>query len=104
MAERALSIAIGDAFVSLIDWGCPLVPSGATALLERVADAVRPDPPLTLCTPDGVVLTGVAVLERGRVLAFLGSRHSAQTVPGRPQFHHYDEPPPWAQEFDPYRR
>lgn len=73
------------------------------AFFERVRDAVRPDPPITLVTLDGAVLTGLIVLERGQGLAFIGTRQPAPTASTRPPFTYHDEPI-WAREDDPYRR
>ncbi len=50
-------------------------------LAEKVADAVRPDPPLTLYAADGQTVTGIVVLDRGHALLFFGTRQPATSRP-----------------------
>lgn len=73
MAER-LSALVGDALISFVDWIWPKVTPRARRVLEHVAESIRPDPPMTLRTLDGVTFTGIAVADRGQVILFLGSR------------------------------
>ncbi len=103
MADRALNTAVGDALLGLLELGQPMLRPGVRRVLSRVAEAVRPGPPITLHTLDGHVLTGIAVMDRGQAIAFLGSRHPAPTASARSQSNYHDEPA-WAREDDPYRR
>ena len=111
MAERTLTTAIGDALLALIEWGWPEVRFRTQAFLERVGDAVRPSPPLSLVSVDGrEVLTGIALLDRGQVLAFLGTRNPA--VSRTPPLHQYPreqypdefDEPLWDRHGRPYGR
>ena len=80
MADRALSSAIGDAIIGLAEWAVPMMRPKVRELIEQAADAVRPDPPISLVSLDGrEVLTGIVVLDRGQVIAFLGARYPATT-------------------------
>lgn len=105
MAERGLTTVIGDALVSLVEWTWPRLRPSARQIFERVADSVRPDPPIRLCSVDGrESLTGIAVMSRGEVLGFVGWRHGL-TSPARAEPRRYfDEESLWQQEIDPYRR
>ncbi len=115
--ERGLSLAIGDALVALVDWAWPRVGHRVEDLLEKVADVVRPDPPMTVRTLDGDVLTGLLVTDRGQVVLFIGTRvpaagHGLGPIPMGPSHQDRrpgrfdDDIPPWARdlEVDPYRR
>jgi hypothetical protein len=110
MAEQPLTVAIGDALVTFLDFAWPQVALKLEELLETVAEAVRPDPPLSLSTVDGQVVTGVAVIERGKVIAFIGTRQPGQQP--QPWRSHRDDPPfddnapLWGRDVrvDPYRR
>ncbi len=105
--ERGLTVAVGDALVALVDWAWPRVSRRVDGLLEQVAEAVRPDPPLSIRSLDGELLTGVIVVDRGKAGAGqppipLGPSHPER---GRSRFE--DEAiPPWARDLDidPYRR
>ena len=100
-----MTTAVGDALVNLLEWSWPRLRPSARQMFERVADAVRPDPPLRLCSIDGrESLTGVAVMNRGEVLGFVGWRHQAM-APARPEPQRYfDDESMWQREVDPYRR
>jgi hypothetical protein len=111
LAERGLTAAIGDALVALVDWAWPRDDGGSSLVLDKLADALRPDPPLTIRSDDGQFLTGVLVADHGRVLLFLGTRTTAPTPIASP----HEQPlrrfkddaiPPWARDLDvdPYRR
>ena len=116
--ERGLSLAIGDALVALVDWAWPRVGHRVEDLLEKVAEAVRPDPPMSIRTLDGDLLTGVIVADRGNAILFLGTRTPAAGAgpapiplgpshPERGRSRFEDEAiPPWARDLDidPYRR
>ncbi len=56
----------------------------AEKVAEKVVEAVRPDPPFTLQTSDGEVITGFVVLDHGRALLFFGTRQPAAS---RPVYH-----------------
>ena len=86
MAERFLTHAVGDALVALIDWTWPRFGPSAKRVLSSVAEAVRPESPVTLVSVDGgEVLTGIALMHRGQVLAFFGTRHSSAVVAAQHQ-------------------
>jgi hypothetical protein len=108
VADRALSAAIGDSLIALLDWAWPHVEGKVASVTERVADVLRPDPPMTLRTLDGHVLTGVAVMNQGQVIAFLGTRQAVQTsFPSRQQDPYFDDDPDaplWARRSNPYGR
>ena len=80
-----LTSAIGEALLQLVQFVWPTVAPQLGQLAERVADVVRPDPPFTLQTPEGEVVTGLVVLDRGQVLLFVGSRQPRQPAP-KPAF------------------
>lgn len=90
MAER-LSALIGDALISFVDWVWPRVAPRARRVLAHVIESVRPDPPMTLRTLDGMTFTGVVVADRGQVLIFLGTRLPAANQPR----YYDDEPSVW---------
>jgi len=112
VADRALTHALGDALLALIEWGWPRLRQQTGALLERVGDAVRPSPPMTLVSLDGrEVLTGVVVLDRGQAIAFLGTRHPATSrappphqYPHERDRHEFDDEPLWERHVRPYGR
>ena len=93
MAE-SLAASIGDALVALLDWGSPRLRDRLESSLERVAEYVRPDPPISIVTLDGQVLTGVLVADRGQVLAFLGTRQPCTSSRHTSGFA-FDDEPPW---------
>jgi hypothetical protein len=110
VAEPSVTVALGDALITFLDWALSRVMPRFDEFLESVAEAVRPDPPLTLTTVDGQVVTGIAVIDRGKVIAFIGTRQPwQQPQPWRP---HRDDPayddnaPLWGRDVrvEPYRR
>lgn len=105
MAERELTNVVGDALVGLIEWTWPRLRPSARQIFERVAEGVRPDPPMRLCSVDGrESLTGLAVMSRGEVLGFVGWRHSLAIPPRHDRRPYGDDEPLWHQEIDSYRR
>ena len=90
MAQRHLSLAIGEAIVSALELGLPTAARHIERWLRTVGHAVRPDPAMTIRTTDGAAPTGVLVVDRGRVLLFAGIREAASTgmpaPPRRPSF------------------
>jgi hypothetical protein len=111
LAEQSLTSALGDALITFLDWAWPRVAPKFEEFFESVADAVRPDPPMTLHTVDGDVVTGVAVIDGGRVVAFVGSRQPAQQAQHwrthRGDHSPYDDDSPlWGRDVrvEPYRR
>jgi hypothetical protein len=117
--ERGLIYAVGDALIALIDFAWPRAGRRVEELLEKVANVVRPDPPMTIRTLDGDILTGLLVADRGQVVLFIGTRVPSAgpglgPIPMGPS--HQDRRPsrfeddgafpPWARdlEVDPYRR
>jgi hypothetical protein len=111
LAEQRLTNRIGDALVALIEWTWSHLTSRLEPMLERVSEFVRPDPPISIRTLDGELLTGLIVADRGQVLLFLGTR----TVPSNSRSERRDSPSPrypgdgiplWPRdlEVDPYRR
>lgn len=91
MAE-SLAASIGEALVALLDWGSPRFHDRLESSLERVAEYVRPDPPISIVTLDGHVLTGLLVADRGQVLAFLGTRQPCASSRHTSGFGYDDEP------------
>jgi hypothetical protein len=75
-----LTRAIGEALLQLVQFVWPSVAPQIGHFAEKVADVVRPDPPFTLQTPEGEVVTGILVLDRGHVLLFIGTRQSRPPV------------------------
>jgi hypothetical protein len=108
VAQPPLIGALGDALISFLDWAWPHVAPRFEDIFESVADAVRPDPPMSLHTLDGQVVTGVAVIDRGQVIAFIGTRQPASAP--HPWRTHRDEPPYdddsplWGRDRGPYSR
>lgn len=111
MAEQRLTARIGDALVALIEWSWPHLTSRLEPMFEHVGEFVRPDPPISIRTLDGELLTGLLIADRGQVLLFVGTR----TVPPNTHSERHDPPSPrypgdgiplWARdvEVDPYRR
>ena len=66
-----LTSAIGEALLQLVQFVWPSAAPQIGRFAERVADVVRPDPPFSLHTSDGEVVTGIVVLDRGRASALL---------------------------------
>jgi hypothetical protein len=106
--ERGLTFAIGDALIALVDWAWPRVSFRVDEWVEKVAEAVRPDPPMTIRTLDGLVLTGLLVADRGQVILFIGTRappssgfRSPRPDPHEPQRNDDGAIPLWARELDP---
>jgi hypothetical protein len=103
-----LTTAIGEAILGLAQFVWPSALTDVKELGEIVADAVRPDPPLTLQTPDGQVVTGLVVLDRGRALLFFGVRQAPTAKPayqaperhfpehGYPERRYDDDQPLWS--------
>jgi hypothetical protein len=105
-----LTTLIGDAFVLFYEWAWPRVAPRLEDIADRVADAVRPDPPMIVRTLAGEILTGFVVVDAGRVLAFLGTRagptpappHGYGCTPRHPQYD--DGEPLWPSDVPPHRR
>ncbi len=76
-----LTSAIGEALLELVELVWPEAAPHVARVARQVADAVRPDPPFTVTTQDGEVLTGILVLDRGRALFFFGTRQAAASRP-----------------------
>lgn len=91
MAESLVE-CIGDALVALLDWGSPIFRDRLESSFERVAEYVRPDPPISIVTLDGQVLTGLLVADRGQVLAFVGTRQSCSSSRHTRDGRYGDEP------------
>ena len=103
-----LSGVIGDAFVATLDWSWPRIAPRVEAAARVIADAVRPEPPMTLRTLDGELVTGLVVLNRGQALLFIGVREQCPPVVHPPPLR---DPYPSDESFwgrdvrvDPYRR
>jgi len=78
-----LTSAIGEALLQLVQFVWPSAAPQIGHFAGRVADVVRPDPPFTLQTPEGEVVTGIVILDAGRTVFFFGTRQSRspRTVP-----------------------
>jgi hypothetical protein len=104
---QGLSALIGDALFALLDFTLPDVRQRVGRFVEQAADVLRPEPPFTLQTTDGQVVTGFVVLDRGTALLFIGIRRfpSSSPSPGyrppdRPyEGHRYDEPGLWPRPY-----
>ncbi len=109
--QLGLADAIGDALIALVEWARPRIASRVDEWVEKVAETVRPDPPMTIRTLDGQVLTGLLVCDAGQVIMFLGTRNPASTVAAPPPAprpdprgtQRYDDGsiPMWARDLDP---
>lgn len=87
---KSVNRALGDAFVALLDWTWPSVGPRLLPTLEAFGAIVRPHPTMSIITVDGETLTGVIVADRGRVIAFLGTRQSPSPPPE--PIHQDDDP------------
>jgi hypothetical protein len=108
VAQPPLIGALGDALISFLDWAWPRVAPRFEDLFESVADAVRPDPPMSLHPLDGQIVTGVAVIDRGQVIAFVGTRQPASAShpwrPHRDDVLFDDGSPLWGRDHGQYGR
>jgi hypothetical protein len=107
VAQPPLIGALGDALISFLDWAWPRVAPRLEDILDSIADAVRPDPPMSLHTLDGQVVTGIAVIDRGQVIAFVGTRQPAASRTWRPhrdEAPYDDDSPLWARDRGQYGR
>lgn len=86
MAQQGLSLAFGNAIVALFDWTWPRMAPRVHDFAESVKEFLLPDPPMTICTPSGEIVTGFLVVDRSRVVVFVGTR-----TPGRHA--EVDQPP-----------
>ena len=116
MAVRAegLSGAIGEALLSLVEVVWPDAAPHVQRFAEKVAEAVRPDPPFSLQTSDGQTVTGIVVLDCGRALFLFGTRQASVSRPvyhapertyperGYPERRFDDDQPLWSSS--PYTR
>jgi hypothetical protein len=96
VAGQDLREEIGQALIALFEWTEPRLAAVADAAFEYLSDVARPEPPMSICTPDGEVLTGVLVVDRGRVLLFLGSRQPPSRAHVHPE-ERFDGEPLWRQ-------
>jgi hypothetical protein len=112
VADQGLSTAFGNALIAIFDWAWPRVAPRLNDVAEHLADLVIPEPPMTIRTLDGEILTGILVVNRGQAIAFLGTRHPAPTYapspPRRPPFEQRypfeSDEELWARGVDPYQR
>jgi hypothetical protein len=106
--QPSLTDAIGDALLSLVEWAAPRLSPRVDEWVEKVAEIVRPDPPMTVRTLDGLVLTGLLVCDAGHVIVFIGTRappsngFTSQRHES-PDSRRYEEGamPLWARDVDP---
>jgi hypothetical protein len=74
-------------------------------MFEDVADLLTPHPPMSLRTLDGEALTGVVVVDRGQVIAFLGTRSAAPPpAPHRGPLPFQPDDDYWGPPHGPYSR
>jgi hypothetical protein len=110
--QQGLSLVFGNAIVSLFEWTWPRMPPRVRDFAQSVKEYVLPDPPMTVCTPSGEIITGFLVVDRSRVVVFVGTR-----TPGRhadvdqpPRRYGNGRGPMWPEAdsndfgFDPFRR
>jgi len=98
---------IEEALLSIWKRIWPPIRRRLRAIFERAADVVRPDPPMTVRTLDGEILTGILIVDRGQVRAFLGTRQPAasRAPPHQHRPHdYYDDEPLWDRHGQPYGR
>ena len=81
MAEHELTDHIGAALASLLSRIWERLKPKLTAVIDTLVDIARPEPPMTMRTIDGYVVTGVVIIDRGRVIALVGTRHFASAHP-----------------------
>ena len=105
--QRGLADAIGAALLSLVEWAAPRLTSRVDEWVDKVAEAVRPDPPMTIRTLDDFVLTGLLVCDAGRVIMFIGTRVPLSNGAPSPRPQPRDPPryddgsiPLWARDLD----
>jgi hypothetical protein len=86
--QGGLITVFGDVLLAVVDWAWPRVVPRVGPFLERFAAFLRPNPPFTVQTPAGEILTGIIVLDQGRAVLFVGVRQPSSSPP--PVWH----PPP----------
>lgn len=79
--EPPLSAVFGHALTAAFDWTWPRLSPGLKSLLRSLGEKVVPDPPMTIRTSEGDIVSGFLIVDRGHVLAFVGTRR-----PGSPAF------------------
>ena len=89
MAEQ-VGDELGEAIVDLLARAWRRLRPVVRELLDDLAALAKPHPPIFVITVAGEVLTGIAVLEAGKVLAFIGTVGPAPT--SRYRDDPYDEP------------
>jgi hypothetical protein len=102
--QPRLNEAIGDALLSLVEWVAPRLSFRVDDWVEKVAETVRPDPPMTIRTLDGLVLTGLLVCDAGQVILFIGTRappSNGFASPRDPRRNDDGAIPLWARDVDP---
>jgi hypothetical protein len=93
--------------VALLDWSWPRIAPQVEVAARVIADAVRPEPPMSLRTLDGELVTGLVVLNRGQALLFIGIREPGpHSVPLPSSRDRYEDDSLWGRDVrvDPYRR
>jgi hypothetical protein len=113
---------VGDALIALLDWAWPRVVPRLDEWREKISDAVRPDPPISIRTTEGLLLTGLIVADQGRVLLLIGMPSAPSAACERPRREpsprgHDADGPTWTRDVeshdtegefhgfvDPYRR
>jgi hypothetical protein len=110
VAQQGLSLAFGNAIVSLFDWTWPRMPPRVHDFAESVKEFLLPDPPMSVCTPSGEIITGFLVVDRSRVVVFIGTRTPGRTNYEPPRRRYEEHAPLWPDmgpgdySADPYRR
>jgi hypothetical protein len=87
---EGLTHAIGDALLALLAFAWPDIRPKVERVAARVAEALRPEPPLVLHTTNGELVTGFVVLDRGRALLFFGIRQAPSSPAPEPRYRPVD--------------
>jgi len=91
VARDEVEDALGRAVLELLARAWSKIRPVVSELAHDFIELARPHPPIFLVTLQGDVLTGIAVMEGGRVLAFIGTRSPAP-APRYGRHDPYDEP------------
>ena len=92
--------------LSVVEWAAPRISTRVDEWIEKIGDVVRPDPPISVRTVDGLVLTGLLVVDRGQAVLFIGTRWPPSGGPP-PRFdersRRFDDSaiPLWARDVEP---
>jgi hypothetical protein len=70
--QDGLVAVVGDVLLAVVEWAWPRVFPKVGRFFERFGAFLRPDPPFTMTTSSGEVVTGILVLDdHGRAVLFV---------------------------------